>query len=77
MGKSHNLPFNDSHTKYSKPLKLITTDLWGSAPMCSDYGYKYYISFVDAHTRYTWAYFLKNKSDAYRVMINFITLIEK
>lgn len=59
MGQSHKLPFSDSCTQYTDPLQLIATDLWGPAPIYSDFGFKYYVSFVDAFTRYTWIYFKK------------------
>ena len=76
MGKSHKLPFNDSLNKYSEPLELVATDLWGPAPICSDYGYKYYISFIDAYSRYTWIYFLKAKYETYNDVLHFISLVE-
>jgi hypothetical protein len=77
MGESHKLAFNDSLTMYSKPLELAATDLWGPAPICLDYGYKYYISFIDALSRYTWIYFLKSKSETCNVVVHFISLVEK
>jgi len=77
MGKSHKLAFNDSITTYTKPLELIATDLWGPASISSDYGYKYYISFIDAYSRHTWIYFLKGKFETYSVILHFITLVER
>lgn len=41
MCKSHKLPFIDSKTQYNKPLELAATDLWGLAPIHTDYGFKY------------------------------------
>ncbi|KAE8692320.1 hypothetical protein F3Y22_tig00110840pilonHSYRG00040 [Hibiscus syriacus] len=61
MGKSHRLPFTDSDTVYTTPFQLIFTDLWGLSPVVSN-GYKYYVDFVDAYTRHTWLYLLKDKS---------------
>lgn len=62
IGKSHKLPFFDFETVYYKPFELIAADLWGPSPVTLDQGHMYYISFVDAVTRHTWIYFLKNKS---------------
>ncbi|KAF7841251.1 Retrovirus-related Pol polyprotein from transposon TNT 1-94 [Senna tora] len=64
LGKNHALPFPSSLTTYSKPLELIHTDLWGPAPMTSSRGFKYYMSFVDAYSKYTWLYLLPTKSSA-------------
>ena len=48
-------------------LELIHTDLWGPSPTISRNGYKYYISFIDDYSRYTWIYPLKLKSEAFEV----------
>lgn len=77
MGKSHKLSFNQSKTVYNKPLKLIESDLWGPSPVDSDYGFKYYISFVDAYSRNTWIYFLKIKSETHDVVTQFIVQAKK
>lgn len=57
VGKSHKLPFLDSETQYNKPLESIVVDLWGPVPIYTDHGYKYYISFVDAFSRYVDIFF--------------------
>ena len=62
LKKSHNLSFPISQTMYTKPLQLVVSDLWGPAPINSSYGFTYYVSFVDAYSRYTYVYFLKTKS---------------
>ncbi|KAE8697713.1 hypothetical protein F3Y22_tig00110610pilonHSYRG00140 [Hibiscus syriacus] len=63
MGKSHKLPFTQSNTQYSAPFELVFSDLWGPPYVVSN-GFRYYISFVDAFTRHTWLYLLKDKSQA-------------
>jgi histone deacetylase 1/2 len=65
-----------STTIYSKPFEVIHCDLWGPAPFSSYYGYNYYITFVDTYTKYTWIYFLKNKSDALKAFTQFLTFIQ-
>lgn len=77
LGKSHQLPFNQSQTIYTHPLELVECDLWGPASITSDYGYKHYIAFVDAYTRYTWIYFLKFKSEVTNVVKQFVTQVER
>ena len=76
MGKSHKLPFIISKTIYTQPLQLVESNIWGLAPMSSTHGFKYYITFVDAFPRYTWIYFLKNKSEAHESFIHFKTQAE-
>ncbi|KAF7809814.1 Retrovirus-related Pol polyprotein from transposon TNT 1-94 [Senna tora] len=76
LGKSHALPFSSSLTQYTKPLELVHSDVWGPAPILSSTGYKYYVSFIDAYSRYTWLYLLKNKSDVLEAFIQFKTFVE-
>src|ERR1044072_4884628 len=76
MGKIHKLPSSSSTTVYSNPLELVFSDLWGPAPYTSQNGFKYYMSFVDAHTRFTWIYFLKVKSEAFTIFQQFKLMAE-
>ena len=75
-GKSHALPFNLSQNRASNVLDLIHTDLWGPAPVASHTNFKYYVHFIDDHSRYTWLYPLKQKSDALQAFIQFKNLVE-
>ncbi|KAG8486207.1 hypothetical protein CXB51_019494 [Gossypium anomalum] len=63
LGKSHKLPFSASKTVYPLPFELVVSDVWGPAHVKSN-GFSYYVSFVDMHSRYTWLYFIKAKSEA-------------
>lgn len=76
LGKAHKLHAPPSESTYGAPFELVFTDLWGPAPYTSSNGYNYYIIFVDAYTRYTWLYFLKHKSDAFKAFTQFHTLIQ-
>lgn len=71
LGKSHKLPFSSSTTEYHSPLELVHSDLWGPAPITSSLGYSYYIVFIDAFSRYTWLFLLKQKSDALTAFLHF------
>lgn len=53
MGKAHRLHSTASQTIYSHPLKLIYNDLWVLCPNTSTLGFKYYMSFVDALSKFT------------------------
>lgn len=67
--KNHSLPFPTSSTTYTIPLQLIVSDLWGPSYKTSRNGYKYYISFIDAYSRFTWIYFLESKARAFSAFI--------
>uniref|UniRef100_A0A803NGK1 Integrase catalytic domain-containing protein n=1 Tax=Cannabis sativa TaxID=3483 RepID=A0A803NGK1_CANSA len=76
LGKSHKLPFSHSTTTYTAPLQLIHSDLWGPAPINSSNGYRYYISFVDAYSRYTWIYMLRTRDEALPTFTKFKSQVE-
>jgi len=74
-GKSHRLPSHDSKFVYS-PLELIFTDLCGPAHITSHIGFKYYVTFVDAFSRYTWIFPIKTKNETLSVFQTFKQVIE-
>uniref|UniRef100_A0A2N9J5B9 Integrase catalytic domain-containing protein n=1 Tax=Fagus sylvatica TaxID=28930 RepID=A0A2N9J5B9_FAGSY len=75
--KSKQLPFSHSINRVSKPLELIYTDVWGPSPICSVNGFKYYVSFLDAFTRYTWLFPISCKSDVYATFKQFQIHVER
>ena len=62
---------------YTNPLQLVYSDLWGPSPVLSSSGYRYYIHFIDAYSRFTWLYLLRAKSEALQAFVNFKTLVKK
>ncbi|KAK1577018.1 hypothetical protein Q3G72_018477 [Acer saccharum] len=76
LGKMHQLPFQKSDIKSTVPLELIFTDIWGPSPMISTTGHKYYISFVDDYTRFTWLFPISLKSEALSVFLKFKKQVE-
>ena len=76
LGKIHMLPFPAFISEYQEPLQLVYSDLWGPSPVQSSNGYKYYICFVDAISRYSWIYLLRNKSYLFQTFQNFKAQVE-
>jgi histone deacetylase 1/2 len=62
--------------KTSAPLELIFSDIWGHAPMFFSDGFRYFVIFVDAHTKHIWYYPLVVKSDVFSTFQRFQTLVE-
>ncbi|KAL9251846.1 Retrovirus-related Pol polyprotein from transposon RE1-like protein [Drosera capensis] len=74
--KSHQLPFPLSNNMSSLPLELVFSDVWGPAKT-SARGYKYYVSFIDNFSRFTWLFLLKHKSDVANIFVHFKTHVER
>ena len=75
--KMHKLHFPATAIKTKSPLEILHTDLWGPDPVVSSQGYRYYVSFVDDFTRFTWIFPLKTKSETLSVFKIFKNQIEK
>jgi histone deacetylase 1/2 len=76
LGKSHQLPYPKSSSVSTGPLDLIFSDVWGPAPT-SIGRYNYYVSFIDDHSKFTWIYMLRHKSEVFRIFHEFQTLVER
>ena len=57
-------------------LELIHTDVWGSSPVTSFGGSRYYVTFINNLSRKVWIYFLKNKSDVYDAFKKWRAMVE-
>ena len=65
QGKQSAQPLpKESHTEYTEIGELIVTDVWGPAQITRYGGFRYYISFTNAASRFSIITFLKEKSDA-------------
>ena len=76
IAKSHRLSFPSSLSRALKPFDLIHTDLWGPAIVNSLTIVRYFILFIDDHTRFTWLYLLKTKDEAYSTFLKFKAFVE-
>jgi histone deacetylase 1/2 len=74
--KSHQFPYDSLNKRSAAPLDLIHSDVWGPAPT-SIGRFSYYVSFIDDHTKYTWIYLLRQKSDVFAVFRDFQALVER
>ncbi|KAJ9550336.1 hypothetical protein OSB04_014381 [Centaurea solstitialis] len=76
MAKAHRLPFVNNDKRAINVLDLIHCDLWGPSPVCSVDSYRYYVSFVDDYSRFTWFYPLKTKSGFAAVLDVFLKFVQ-
>ena len=58
-------------------LEIIHSDVCGPIENVSIGGSRYYLTFTDEFSRYTFVYFLKNKSDVPKYFKEFVTMVEK
>jgi transposase InsO family protein len=77
LGKQarHPFPVQTIHVS-SKPLEMIHSDMWTTKTE-SIGGCKYYVFFIDDHTRKVWVYFMKHKGEMFQHFLNFKAMVEK
>jgi len=59
-----------------KPFEVIHSDVWGPCEVNSISGHRWFVTFIDCFSRYTWLYLLKHKSDVFSVFKDLNALIE-
>jgi transposase InsO family protein len=75
LGKSKILPFPLHASRASHCFDLIHSDVWGPSPVSSHEKFKYYVTFIDDHSRFTWVYFLRSKSEVFRTFTEFFAYV--
>jgi hypothetical protein len=77
LGKQAKHPFLIQTTHVSsKPLEMIHSYVW-TTKIESIRGCKYYVNFIDDHTRKMWVYFMKHKGEVFQHFLNFKVMVEK
>jgi transposase InsO family protein len=75
FGKEKGEAFPTRSWQATKYLELIHSDICG--PRESSFGgCRYFILFIDEHTRMTWVFFLKEKYEAFEKFVNFQHMVE-
>jgi hypothetical protein len=59
-----------------KPFEVIHSDVWGPCEVHSVSGHRWFVTFIDCFSRYTWLYLLKHKSDVFVVFKDLYALIQ-
>lgn len=75
-GKQHRLPFYSSSTKTTQPCNLVHADLCGPMETQSIGGTKFFLLIKDDFSHYRTVYFLKQKSETYEKLKQFLVNAE-
>jgi len=75
-GKMCKSPIPSVEKRNLKPFDLIYSDVCGPVSPASLGNGKYFVSFIDHCTRYSWVYIIKNKSEVFKTFKDWKTLVE-
>ncbi|KAK8273352.1 hypothetical protein V6Z12_D11G402000 [Gossypium hirsutum] len=67
LSKHTRVPYPLKPHIQSQPFSLIHSDLWGASRVKNITGARWFITFIDDHTRVCWVYLLKEKSETPKV----------
>ena len=62
--------------KTSHPFSIIHSDVWGPSRVSNITGARWFVSFIDDHTRITWIFLMKEKSEVTQIFKNFNKMIQ-
>ncbi|KAK4399972.1 Retrovirus-related Pol polyprotein from transposon TNT 1-94 [Sesamum angolense] len=78
QGKQHKKPFpSRTFWRAKAVLELIHTEVCGPMRTPSHEQNRYFILFIDDYSRMTWVYFMREKSEVFKVFKKFKNLVEK
>ena len=76
LTKHHHVHFSSHTYQESKPFYPIHSDVWGPSQVTNIIETKWFIIFINDHTRVYWVYHLKEKSNVGGVFKAFYSMIE-
>ena len=76
LAKQKHIPFVSRNNICSTPFELVHIDTWGPFSTPTHDGFRYFLTIVDDHSRATWVYLMKSKSDVLTIFPAFFTMVE-
>jgi hypothetical protein len=63
LGKHTRSTYSSIGLRSCEPFTMIHSDVWGPCSITSLSGFKWFVTFIDCHTRMTWIYMLRGKHE--------------
>ena len=76
LAKHHKNTYPAREYKPTKPFSLIHSDIWGTSRVPTCNGKRWFITLIDDHTRVTWVFLLKEKSEVENVFKKFFSMVQ-
>ena len=76
FAKHHRNSYIPHNYKPTSPFTLVHSDIWGASRVSTLKGKRWFVTIIDDHTRVTWVFLLKEKSEVENVFRNFYTMVQ-
>jgi hypothetical protein len=76
FAKHTRVPYLSLGLRSNKPFDIIHSDVWGPCEVYSISGHRWFMTFIDGFSWYTWLYLLKHKSDVFIVFKDLCAFIK-
>lgn len=76
LAKHQRSVFHSRPYKKSRPFSLIQSDIWGPSCVQNLSNTRWFITFIDDHSRLCWVYLMKEKSEAYQIFKQFHSMVQ-
>ncbi|KZV57550.1 Beta-galactosidase [Dorcoceras hygrometricum] len=74
--KHHRTSFSSHSYKASALFVLVHSDVWGPFKIPTNSGKKWFVTFIDDHTRMSWVYLLGEKSEVDTIFKTFFFMVQ-
>uniref|UniRef100_A0A8R7PAD8 Integrase catalytic domain-containing protein n=1 Tax=Triticum urartu TaxID=4572 RepID=A0A8R7PAD8_TRIUA len=75
LAKHTRATYLSSSERSQTPFEIVHSDVWGPSVVTSLLGERWFVTFIDGFSRYTWLYLLKQKCDVLSAFKDFYALI--
>lgn len=75
LAKHHRSPYLSQPYKSSSPFSIIHSDVWGPSRHPTPSGKRWFVTFIDDHTRTTWVYLMRDKSEVESIVKAFFQMV--
>ena len=77
LGKFKRATYPSRDNRVTKPFQILHCDVWGPSPLTDLLGHQYFLICTDDHSRFTWLFLLKNKSEVATSIKDLCQLIKR
>ena len=76
QAKHHRVSFPLQPYKPTRPFTLVHSDVWGPSKVTTSSGKRWFVTFIDDHTRLTWVFLISNEYEVTSIFCDFYHTIE-